>query len=1401
MAQRLLIASATFDYPNLPASDNRQQLMEVLDSVVDLFTNTLHYKRELEAISNNPPKQIFGEKLEEWFASPDRDPADWVVFYYTGHAEVPTENSLYLITTDFRPPLYSTAFSLDQLAIYVRAPRAPGVPRRTKNLLVIIDSCFAGEGVADLADRLTQSFQKSSGSQFYMLGAALPNQEAKAGALAKALVAAVQTLSKRYVGQQWLFLEQLGPEINKQLRVHDAVWVIAASTREEPQFFPNPSFVDTGGQPVVASEARRAIVDQEFRDHWSPRARAVEFDYQPGDFFSGREDVLKEIQQFLVSPSLHKTHIVTGRPGAGKSAILSRLITTSSEGGMPGFDLALHAKRKTFEDVRARLAARLHVEPDTDSILSALKTAKSPVRIAIDALDEAAQPELMVDQLLRPMSEIDSVKLVVGTRKNQVRGLGDSVVIDIDRDAAGDKDIAQYVKRRLLAPGDSAAPPNPYLGKEDLASEIGQKIAEKASRNFLVARLAAESLLAGRKALSAAALKRSEFPETVGAAFDEYLSRYGAKEQKVRDLLQALAYAEGQGLPWDNIWAPVASALSNGAYTDRDIEWLLEEAGAFILETSEHGRSVYRLFHQALIDTLRKGRRTRRIQSEFLDALVESAPKTSSGAAGRDWLMASRYVRSYLALHAVKCGRLAEVTADPLFLLAADPATLLRAMDDPESGIDRSLSAVYKAAVHQIRANGNAATPVGASASYLELAARQWGLMDMVDRIAQLPLRRSWSTQWAQWTTSVRQSFGQNRGVVTALAAANVDSGERCLVAVGRIQGGVEVWDVDKGELIVEWTPSQAGPVRHVALTDSPEGLIVAASWPSGHCGVYRQQNQQEVIVLPTNENRAPPICLAERNGEMVLVIAHPERSISIRRLADLSTILEAKDATRSSFTGIGVIHRANRLALVTIGDSKPHESYEELESTIMVRSLDDLSLEWQGRGEESAWLLRLEAATCWDRELVILSPSYGELEVWDLNSGKLVYKAPETQASKYAWLYESNQNHWFLFASSGGLLARPLQEQTVKGSLTIEAASADRRMAAQGEVFSGISKLHGRAVLFGAAGDSVNAWDLEDFLSRSKASPEVAQVLSLACGGKSEICAGGIGAVQVYDPLNGTQLGSHAIPDQVVASLAVSKDNSIVALTWNGSIHIIAPNRKKSRVIEAGEAGRAVRIAEWQGRELIFATIKRSGGWFVLIWDLKSRKEVTTSFNYGLRYGEENKPMGSLAVHETADGVRFAFASKYGKVMVANFTGPIESSTSFSPRQFEEWTIPEAGVAYTNSLAIGSNGLELWLAAGCEDGNLAVWDFLTGKRNASPLRAHSGSIDHLCFARMNDRLFLISGGGDGYVRLWTPDLEKLFEIDMDEPVTALAWAGDRKLAVGGRSGLVLLNILDWDSR
>ena len=200
-------------------------------------------------------------------------------------------------------------------------------------------------------------------------------------------------------------------------------------------------------------------------------------------------------------------------------------------------------------------------------------------------------------------------------------------------------------------------------------------------------------------------------------------------------------------MPWANLWAPLASAFSSRAYTDHDVSWVRDKAGAFIVEALESGQSVYRLYHQALADYFHDAGLNEERNRRIAKALIASVPDGVEG--GKLWQEAHLYVLQHLATHAARCRMLSELMRDPLYLLAADSARLLPAIDRSISMLPSEITRVYKQTAHRLHEG-----PIEDKASYLEFNARKQKVFDMAEQIARLPLARRWVSKWALWTDS-----------------------------------------------------------------------------------------------------------------------------------------------------------------------------------------------------------------------------------------------------------------------------------------------------------------------------------------------------------------------------------------------------------------------------------------------------------------------------------------------------------------------------------------------------------------------------------------------------------------------------------------------------------------------
>lgn len=81
--------------------------------------------------------------------------------------------------------------------------------------------------------------------------------------------------------------------------------------------------------------------------------------------------------------------------------------------------------------------------------------------------------------------------------------------------------------------------------------------------------------------------------------------------ERVVDLLRALAFSFGRGMPWNQVWPAAANAVSSrhreGEYRPQDIAWLLQTPFVEYLTTDvEDGVTVYRVAHDELAEVLRR---------------------------------------------------------------------------------------------------------------------------------------------------------------------------------------------------------------------------------------------------------------------------------------------------------------------------------------------------------------------------------------------------------------------------------------------------------------------------------------------------------------------------------------------------------------------------------------------------------------------------------------------------------------------------------------------------------------------------------------------------------------------------------------------------------------------------
>ena len=1260
-------------------------------------------------------------------------------------------------------------------------------------MLIIIDTCFAGTGAIQLASEFQGMLFKYSRPEIYLLSAVLPNEYAEAGELASALIRSIEELSTRNVTQQYLSMEDVMGQINSRLRTQKAVF-IPGMIMDRLHFFPNPSFVDTGGRAVFANEAQRAILDQEFRDHWGPMSRGVGFDAQPGNYFCGREAALQRIRVYL-SGAGTRPLVVIGKAGAGKSAILSRIVRQSRErsSGVPPLDIVVHAKGKTLNDVVDRIAAASGSMPEPGKILDALAESGKNTLIVLDALDEATEPDAIAKALLRPMGTIGKVKLLIGSRENCLPLFGDVDVLNIDlQEYANDADITDYARQRLLRK-DEPNLPTPYSGKEKLAEAAAVMIAKRANKNFLVARLIVEDLLRWPEPVDAVTSAEMALPATVPVIFDASLSHFAEKESMVRDLLLPLAYAEGKGFPWGNVWARAAADLSKRTYHDEDIRWLLSNAGAFILESVEDGQAVYRLYHLALQEALRSRHDYRSMQIGLTKALIAAVPRLSDGST--DWVLADPYIRRHLPAHAAAAGYLDELLLDPMFLVAAIPGGLLpvlRRAPIPASALDVGLATIpggflpvwqrtesreslrsgrmYKMAAHLWAAN---ASP-GNWASYLEFTARMLGLDEVAERFGELSISRSWRIPWVSVAPSSahRVLRGHERPVRAIVIRGDI--------VISADEGGIiRCWDVESGELIGEPLRAHEGVIFALSAGAFENREVIVSGGADSTIHLWSLQNGTEI--LPPIRGHKGSVCavlLVELGGETVIISGGYDGTIRFWNAATGEMMRRPIQAHEEKIKAVALCNVEGVPVSISTGGNGVIRAWNALNGKLIA----------EGRTTDV-----VNALACLElngRTIVASASNDGRIETWDPRTMTPISAAIKTGVSSLLCLVSSNlHGRPVLIADDGGgeltiwdpetgkLVGRPIWEQDTA-------------------VFALASDPLCSFIASGGYDGTIRLWDLEEaqrgpFRLSAPAFGTDSYVCTVAACDSIVAARSSDGRIGAFDLSVGeflSEISAGANSGEGAIALAGGVNGPTLAFDMSGEIFtrdLAKPSAKEFHLGSLGGKADALLFHRLNGADVLTAVTNSD---HVKSWDLIKKKETCNVKIKLLNDLPTEARIDVVALGTLGDGrpliVSAVSVPDLLRIWRAD-TGELIREISIS-RGEKIWN-------YVEALAIAEICGRQWAACGDSEGTLTVWD----TKHLAPIASLPGKTSlvtlDIKIASIAGSPAVVSGGSDHMLRAWWPETDRRESIDVGIPVNAIAVAPEETVIAGTARGLIAI--------
>lgn len=595
-------------------------------------------------LSNNPSVT----QVENALKRPEREwnDGDAAVVFVSGHG-LRTGDGHWIAVhdTDTAKPR-KTALGTSELIGWLR-------DTDIDHLLVIVDLCHSGAAGFDTV-RMPDFPPTWLG-----LASASANQLASTGALTVAISGFLDELNspvgERFDHGPYLRVRDFIDEVQNRLPGQRLHFLHTAVPDGGPSpCLPNPRHVAI---PESVAPARRdlAIRAGDLAAHWEPKSRGSAIAWM----FTGRATVMQRLIRFLKEPPA--ALVVTGGAGTGKSAVLGRLVTLTDHqfcathadlvdaipnGFRPGLgavDVAVLATGKLSHEIFAQVLDVLGVPlgagttaPTLDELHqrwdSWLARQPGTITVVMDALDEAKNPAVMLDEIVKPLAGRPGktkVRLIIGVRSPGGGGeaappiiagqsLADRVVTVLGAERLAvdeepwwhDQDLADYAIEIL-----TSTPGSPYGApeKHDIAGRVAGVLARHAQKSFLVTRLAATKLAADHHVVYSddPSWLRSLDKGVLGVFRDDLHSALPNPDQRLRavHLLRAVAFAYGRGLPWSQIWPLVANAVADrpGTYGDRDIADLLgSRLGGYLVRDHEDGITVYRLFHDALRTTLRE---------------------------------------------------------------------------------------------------------------------------------------------------------------------------------------------------------------------------------------------------------------------------------------------------------------------------------------------------------------------------------------------------------------------------------------------------------------------------------------------------------------------------------------------------------------------------------------------------------------------------------------------------------------------------------------------------------------------------------------------------------------------------------------------------------------------------
>jgi WD40 repeat protein len=1126
----------------------------------------------------------------------------------------------------------------------------------------------------------------------------------------------------------------------------------------------------------------------ETRRHFVTRGRGVTpSSFRRQWYFTGRQRALRELSGWLggEAPDDYRARVVTGGPGSGKSAVLGRVVTFGNAtlrrdvpaGQVPvaaglvppvgSVHCAVHARGRTADEVAALIGRELGKPVRTAAELLATPARGAGRRvygIVVDGVDEAQDPEQLIDDLLEPLAGGAAtwrVRLLLGLRTGADRSLlrrCGNHVLEVPLDDPGyfdQADLSEYGRRWLSAQNEPSLS-SPYRKRPELAARVAAAVAARAGKSFLIVQLTCVALTALPEATDDSP---DQFPDSVGAAMDRYLAVFGDDRRRVRDLLLPLAFAEGAGLSDPDVWAALATALGTARYAGQDVAWLLDERRAVhLLAVAEDVTAgpTYRLFHEALGEHLRASvadrMGVRSAHRLITRTLIDHVPPRADGH-GPDWLRAGEYVRKHLATHACAAGQIADLVTDPLFLVATDPDRLIGVLPDhqarPAPQVQVVIDVVHRAGRLLFAADD------GERAAYLQMTARKLGADDLADDLARLPPVR-WSVPWARWQTITGGAglIGSGNAYVRRVT---VGAG----LIVSSFDNSIGVWRLGPGSVVPVRLPEFLRAVRCAAAV--PDGVVTLHT-----DGTMLRHTIVSGDVRPWAPSLGvdrPDYCVPMAyEGRDLLVVAGAGTARLWDPLREQPAGPPARVPPSAQFLDAATV--AGRPLLLTdlAGTVQAFDLVTGAARGDPVLAFDDEIVDpdgpvWSGALGEIDGQVVAVLGGCRARPIVR----------WDLDSGARI-------AGDLAALDIGTMS----LAVGHGLLCAGGAD----GRLRLWSWPAGQRIGQDLAAHEGgidtvaMLPLAGRAaVVTGGRDGATRIWWPDSCAAETPdhraAGFAVGRLLRVRVGGRERLLGATGKELVLLDPADGRTIVTRRAQSWDLARLPGRGAGDVAVGMADGSVHLIEAGSLRTRQrLVVGRPGQIAAVAATPGRVVVLTT---TGS--LQTWDPGRSRQVHPAVDLG----PQVTSVLSINGNAVAPGGQTIAAVDLDTGRPSGWR-----LADGCPRSSDIWRIATGKIGgRAVAVGVGSSAhVHVW---DTDDGVLLV--------DATLDDGHGMALSDVVVARLHGRAVIVSGGYAGAVAVWDLDGRVGEIIEVGTAIRAIAVVGGDTIVVGGPSGLIAITV------